>query len=235
MRSLITLKALIHRPTGGIVAAPTSSLPERPGGARNWDYRYCWLRDATFMLLALIQMRADATRPRPGSTGCAGPSAASRSTCSRSTPIDGERRAIEWEADWLAGFNGAQPVRFGNGAGEQLQLDIYGEVIDALYQARKAGHRRRRRTATSWSRLLADRLAEIWEEPDAGIWESRGEPRQHTYSKAMCWVGFDRAAEWFAGSDPEPAAALWRAGRQGARTGAAERLERQARQLRPRL
>jgi GH15 family glucan-1,4-alpha-glucosidase len=201
IRSLITLKALIHQPTGGIIAAPTASLPERSGGERNWDYRYCWLRDATFTLLALTSMglheeakawiewleRAVGGDPiilQPFYT------------------VTGGHRALEWEADWLPGFNGALPVRFGNRARNQLQLDIFGEVIDALYQAKDqdiANHGETERLIG----MLADRLEEVWQEPDAGIWESRGEPRHHTYSKVMCWVAFDRAAATFEGNDED--------------------------------
>jgi len=199
IRSLITLKALIHQPTGGIVAAPTTSLPERPGGDRNWDYRFCWLRDATFTLLALIKAqlfdeadqwvhwlrRAVAGEPidlRPFYS------------------VDGERRSIEWEADWLAGFNGAQPVRIGNGAAGQLQLDIYGEVLDTLFLAAKHNVAPSQE-ADALFRLLVASLEENWRKPDAGIWESRGDPQCHVYSKAMCWVAFDRAAQWFEESD----------------------------------
>ncbi len=200
IRSLITLKALIHQPTGGIVAAPTSSLPERPGGGRNWDYRYCWLRDATFTLLALVQaeLKGEATawlkwlrRTLAG------------------VPVDvqpfftvvGERRMIEWEADWLTGFNGARPVRFGNGAADQLQLDIYGEVIDALQSASMHGIDRDD-DSDALMRLLAASLEQRWRDPDAGIWESRGPVAHHCYTKVMCWVAFDRAAKWFENSDP---------------------------------
>ncbi|MBY8829814.1 glycoside hydrolase family 15 protein [Hephaestia mangrovi] len=201
MRSLITLKALIHQPTGAIVAAPTASLPERPGGARNWDYRFCWLRDSTFTLLALIGAElfdeADAwvhwlRRAVAGE------------------PIDlrpfysvgGDRRMIEWEADWLDGFGGAKPVRFGNGAAGQLQLDIYGEVLDTLFVA--ANHDvAPSDEADALFRLLVGDLERHWDKPDAGIWESRGDPKCHVYSKAMCWVAFDRAARWFEGNDAD--------------------------------
>ena len=204
IRSLITLKALIHRRTGGIVAAPTSSLPENPGGSRNWDYRFCWLRDATLMLMAMARFGLhDEARDWIGwlcrAVG--------------GEPIDvqpfysvvGQHRAIEWQADWLAGFNGARPVRFGNGAESQLQLDIYGEVVDALYQAAQEG------VADAASidqlmRMLVGKLERIWQQPDAGIWEFRSEPSQHVYSKVMCWVAFDRASGWFGDSDPKLAA-----------------------------
>ncbi|MCQ8783717.1 glycoside hydrolase family 15 protein [Mangrovibrevibacter kandeliae] len=201
VRSLVTLKGLIHRPTGGIVAAPTAALPEWPGGERNWDYRFCWLRDATFALLAFLQVglrdeahawvrwlrRAVAGEPimlQPFYT------------------IRGERRVPEYEADWLEGFNGARPVRLGNAATGQLQLDVYGEVLDTLFFADKHGIERDG-DSEALVRLLADNLEDLWEKPDAGIWESRGEPRHHTYSKVMCWTAFDRASRWFEESDPE--------------------------------
>ena len=195
VRSLITLKALIHRPTGGMVAAPTASLPERAGGGRNWDYRFCWLRDSTFTLLALLQagMREEAEgwvewlrRAVAGEPINLQPF----------YTVDGGRRALEWTADWLPGFDGARPVRFGNAAVAQCQLDIYGEVIETLFFALSHGLPRREE-ADRLIRLLAQRLEEIWDQPDAGIWEQRGEPRHHVYSKAMCWAGFDRAARLF--------------------------------------
>lgn len=199
IRSLITLKAMIHQPTGGILAAPTASLPERIEGGRNWDYRYCWLRDATFTLIALIRM---------GLTSEAGDWIGWLRRAAGGDPIDlrpfysvtGAPRAIEWEADWLSGYAGSKPVRFGNDAQGQLQLDIYGEVIDCLYQAAEYGVAEGE-DSDKLMQMLADKLAELWQQPDAGIWESRGEARQHTYSKVMCWVAFDRAAAWFEGSD----------------------------------
>lgn len=201
VRSLITLKALIHRPTGGMVAAPTASLPERPEGGRNWDYRFCWLRDSTFTLLALLQagMREEAEawvgwlrRAIAGEPINLQPF----------YTVGGDRRILEWEADWLKGFNGARPVRFGNAAATQCQLDIYGEVIETLWFAVSHGLPRGDES-DRLVRLLAARLEMIWERPDAGIWEMRGSPRHHVYSKAMCWAGFDRAARWFEGEDDE--------------------------------
>ncbi len=193
-RSLITLKALIFTPTGGMVAAPTASLPEQPGGERNWDYRFCWLRDATFTLLALTRWGLD-DEARDWIKWLRRTVGGEPIDLQPFYLVDGERRAIEWQAGWLAGFNGAQPVRFGNRAEDQLQLDIYGEVIDSLYQASKEGVGDDD-DSDQLIRLLASRLEEVWQEPDAGIWESRGEPRHHTYSKVMCWVAFDRASAW---------------------------------------
>lgn len=190
MRSLITLKALTYQPTGGIVAAPTTSLPEKLGGARNWDYRFCWLRDATFTLLALMNsgytqeascwhswlLRAVAGAP---------------AHMQIMYGIMGQRRLLEWEADWLPGYEGAQPVRIGNAAHAQLQLDVYGELIDAFHQSRMAGLKL---DDGSWDLecVVLDHLAEVWDHPDNGIWERRGEGRHYVSSKVMTWVGFDR-------------------------------------------
>jgi GH15 family glucan-1,4-alpha-glucosidase len=190
-RSLITLKALTYRPTGGIVAAATTSLPEKLGGSRNWDYRYCWLRDATFTLLALMN------------SGYYEEAHAWRAWLLRAVAGDpaqvqimyglmGERRLTEWEVSWLRGFENAQPVRIGNAAVEQLQLDVYGEVIDALYQG-QAGTLAADEASWMLQRELLNHLQKIWKQPDAGIWEVRGGRQQFTYSKVMAWVAFDRA------------------------------------------
>jgi GH15 family glucan-1,4-alpha-glucosidase len=191
MRSLITLKALTYGPSGGIVAAPTTSLPEKLGGMRNWDYRFCWLRDATFTLLALMNsgyteeasawhnwlLRAAAGAP---------------ADMQIMYGIMGQRRLLEWEADWLSGYEGAKPVRVGNAAHAQLQLDVYGELIDAFHQARMA---ELKLDDGSWDLECAvlQHLAEVWDHPDHGIWERRGEPRHYVFSKVMTWVAFDRA------------------------------------------
>jgi GH15 family glucan-1,4-alpha-glucosidase len=191
LRSLITLKALTYAPTGGIVAAPTTSLPEHIGGVRNWDYRFCWLRDATMTLLALMNCgyyeEAEAWRD-----WLLRAVAGSPNQIQIMYGIAGERRLTEWEAPWLGGYEESRPVRIGNGAHSQLQLDVYGELMDALHQARIGGLPH---IAAGWDLQLAllNHLETIWREPDEGIWEVRG-PRQHfTHSKVMAWVAFDRA------------------------------------------
>jgi len=192
-RSLITLKALAYRPTGGIVAAPTTSLPEQLGGPRNWDYRYCWLRDATFTLLSLMNggfyeaardwrewlLRAVAGSPKQ---------------LQIMYGIEGERRLTELELPWLPGYEGAAPVRIGNAASGQLQLDVYGEVMDALYQGRRGGLGAQG-ASVDLQHAMLDHLAEIWRQPDDGIWEVRGGRQHFTYSKVMAWVAFDRAVK----------------------------------------
>jgi GH15 family glucan-1,4-alpha-glucosidase len=190
MRSLITLKALTYEPTGGIVAAATTSLPEDIGGTRNWDYRYCWLRDATITLEALLR------------TGYTGEAFAWRAWLERAVagqPYDvqimygvaGERRLAEWEAGWLPGYEGSVPVRIGNAAVNQRQLDVYGEIVDALMLGRAAGIGVDRH-AWSLQRMLLEFLAKNWEQPDEGIWEVRGPRRHFVHSKVMAWVAFDR-------------------------------------------
>jgi GH15 family glucan-1,4-alpha-glucosidase len=190
MRSLITLKALTYGPTGGIVAAPTTSLPEKLGGSRNWDYRYCWLRDATFTLLAL--MNSGYTEEASAWHGWLLRAAAGApANMQIMYGIHGRRRLLEWEAEWLSGYEGAQPVRIGNAAHAQLQLDVYGELMDAFYQSRMA---KLKLEAESWAleRTVLDHLAEVWDHPDHGIWERRGEGRHYVFSKVMTWVAFDR-------------------------------------------
>jgi GH15 family glucan-1,4-alpha-glucosidase len=191
VRSHIVLKALTYAPTGGIVAAPTTSLPEQPGGPRNWDYRYCWLRDATFTLLSLLdagyQEEARAWRDWLLRTVAGSPH-----QVQIMYGVSGERRLAEWEVPWLPGYEGARPVRIGNAAHTQFQLDIFGEVADALYQARCAGLAT---TTAGWAleRSLLDHMAMVWDQPDEGIWEVRGGKRHFTHSKVMAWVAVDRA------------------------------------------
>ncbi len=191
MRSLITLKALIYGPTGGIVAAPTTSLPEQLGGVRNWDYRYCWLRDATFTLNTLLLAGYDAEAVA-WRTWLVRAVAGSADDLQILYGVTGERRLPEYELPWLAGYEGAKPVRVGNAASEQFQLDVYGEVMDMLHQARAAGLEPEPHVWQIQRSLLAF-VAGHWEEPDEGLWEIRGPRRHFTHSKVMAWVAFDRA------------------------------------------
>jgi GH15 family glucan-1,4-alpha-glucosidase len=193
VRSLITLKALTYSPTGGIVAAPTTSLPEHIGGQRNWDYRYCWLRDSTFTLAALMQ------------SGYIDEARAWRQWLLRAVAgrgeelhimygLSGERRLPELELPWLPGYEHSSPVRIGNAASKQFQLDVFGEVLDCLHLGR---HFELNEESSDWrvERELLDRLEAVWEEPDEGIWEVRGSKRHFTHSKLMAWVAFDRAVK----------------------------------------
>jgi GH15 family glucan-1,4-alpha-glucosidase len=190
LRSLITLKALTFKPTGGIVAAPTTSLPEMPGGVRNWDYRYCWLRDATFTLNALLLAgyTKEATDWREWLLRAV---AGSPKDMQILYSITGVRRLDEFELDWLPGYQGAKPVRVGNAASRQFQLDVYGELMDTLHLARLAGLDPEP-AAWNFQRAMLEFLTPIWQEPDAGIWEIRGPQRHFTHSKIMAWVAFDR-------------------------------------------
>ncbi len=190
MRSLITLKALTYAPTGGIVAAPTTSLPEKLGGQRNWDYRFCWLRDATFTLLALMNSgyTAEALAWHHWLLRAAAGAPANMQIM---YGIMGQRRLLEWEASWLPGYQGAKPVRVGNAAYGQLQLDVYGELVDAFHQSRMAALDL---DEGSWALECAviEHLARIWDQPDHGIWERRGAGKHYVFSKVMAWVAFDR-------------------------------------------
>ena len=193
MRSLLTLRLLTHEETGGIVAAPTTSLPEDFGGVRNWDYRYTWLRDAALTIETLL------------TAGYTGEAELWRTWLLRAVAgdpedlqimyaVDGARRLPERELDHLPGYEQSAPVRIGNGAVDQRQTDVLGEVMIALQQAREAGLDE---TDLSWSlqRSLVDDLADHWEQPDHGLWEIRGEPQHFTHSRVMVWAAFDRAIE----------------------------------------
>jgi len=212
VRSLITIKALTYEPTGGIVAAATTSLPEDLGGVRNWDYRYCWLRDATIVLEALLR------------TGYVDEAAAWRGWLGRAVAgsaadvqimygVAGERRLFEWTADWLSGYEGSVPVRIGNAAVGQVQLDVYGEVVDTIMLGRQAGLNFDKHTASLLDKLLGY-LEQHWSDPDEGIWEVRGGRKHFVHSKVMAWVAFDRRikmAESGATYVSEPALRRWRA------------------------
>jgi GH15 family glucan-1,4-alpha-glucosidase len=190
LRSLLTLKALSHWQTGGIVAAGTTSLPEKLKGPRNWDYRFCWLRDATFTLYALLGagFLTEACAWRQWLLRAV---AGSPEDVQIMYGVGGERRLFEYEVPWLPGYDGSAPVRIGNAAAGQVQLDVYGEVLDALYISRRAGLAEDPETAGLECALLAH-LETIWDQPDDGIWEVRGGRKHFTHSKVMAWVAFDR-------------------------------------------
>jgi GH15 family glucan-1,4-alpha-glucosidase len=210
-RSLITLKALTYRPSGGIVAAVTTSLPEKMGGMRNWDYRYCWLRDTAFTLLVLMQagyieeavawrkwlVRAIAGAPDQVQTVYG---------------ICGERQLVEWEVGWLPGYENSLPVRIGNGAVNQFQLDVFGEVAAALARTPRA-EEEIRVSATAVQAALINHLCKVWQEPDEGIWETRGGPQHFTHSKVMAWVALDRAIKQYEIYDGEGDVEGWKKNR----------------------
>ncbi|HEY9225187.1 MAG TPA: glycoside hydrolase family 15 protein [Gemmatimonadaceae bacterium] len=190
VRSLLVLKALTYGPTGGIVAAPTTSLPEQIGGVRNWDYRYCWLRDATLTLLALMDSGyyREASAWREWLLRAA---AGSPSQIQIMYGLAGERFLWEWELPWLPGYENSKPVRIGNAAHEQFQLDVFGEVMDALHQARVGGIDGSR-SAWRLQTVLIAQMEKTWRQPDQGIWETRGRSQHFTHSKVMAWVAADR-------------------------------------------
>jgi GH15 family glucan-1,4-alpha-glucosidase len=211
-RSMITLKALTYTPTGGIVAAPTTSLPEQFGGIRNWDYRYCWLRDATLTLLALMNAGYydEAQSWRDWLLRAA---AGSPSQLHIMYGLAGERHLPELEISWLPGYESSTPVRIGNAAHDQLQLDVFGEVLDTMHHARRGGLKTR---DFDWAfqRAVLEHLEQIWDRPDQGMWEIRGEPRHFTYSKVMAWVGLDRGIRAIEEAGLEGPLDRWRATRQ---------------------
>ncbi len=195
-RSLMLLKAMTYRPSGGIVAAATTSLPEKIGGTRNWDYRYCWLRDTAFTLLVLMEagyvdeavewrkwlVRAIAGAPDQVQTIYG---------------ICGERQIVEWEAAWLPGYEGSRPVRIGNAAVNQFQLDVFGEVAAALNRTPQDEEGEIRVSSTAVQAALIDHLCKVWDQPDSGIWETRGRRQHFTHSKVMAWVALDRAIKHY--------------------------------------
>ncbi len=207
-RSLMVLKALTYAPTGGIVAAPTTSLPEHIGGVRNWDYRYCWLRDATLTLLALLNANhvEEASEWRRWLLRAV---AGDPADLQIMYGVAGERRLTEFELPWLPGYEGSAPVRVGNAASDQLQIDVYGEVMDALYQGRVHGLAKEQYAWALQLKLL-EHLEHAWPEPDEGIWEIRGERRHFVHSKVMAWVAFDRGVRSVEEQGLEGPADRWR-------------------------
>ncbi len=208
-RSLLTLKALSHRATGGMVAAPTTSLPEWIGGERNWDYRYCWLRDSTFALRALLRA-GHREEARAWGAWLRRAVAGSAEQMQVLYGLAGERSIIEWQVPWLAGYRDSRPVRIGNAASTQVQLDVHGELLDALHREIELDLVR---AEESWGliRALVEHLETIWDRPDEGIWEVRGASRHFTFSKAMAWVAFDRAVRLMERHDLPGPLDRWRA------------------------
>ena len=209
-RSLITLKALTYAPTGAVVAAPTTSLPELVGGVRNWDYRFCWVRDATLSLHALI-IAGYLEEARDWREWIIRAVAGKPSELNIVYGLRGERRLTELELSWLPGYENSAPVRTGNAAYSQLQLDVYGEIIDTLYLCRQAGIQPGKDISPGIGRALLDHLETSWQEPDDGIWEVRGPRRHFTHSKMMAWVAMDRAVKSAEqGWVPDPPIEKWR-------------------------
>jgi GH15 family glucan-1,4-alpha-glucosidase len=212
LRSLITLKALTHSGTGGMVAAPTTSLPEFVGGSRNWDYRYCWLRDSTSTLEALMAGGYE-DEARSWRDWLLRAVAGDPAHTQVMYGIGGERRLTELEVPWLPGYEGSAPVRIGNDAATQFQLDVYGEILDAMLQARRHGIE----GDPHWwdmERLLTDHVERTWRRPTFGIWEGRGEQRDYTHSKVMAWVALDRAISTVEHFELEGPLDRWRAARE---------------------